>query len=96
MLTEKLLQVFVEMTVVVVAVSFKMKVLREVGELLNGFSDPHDLQRLFAIDARGSFKIALQRAGTNMVLLREMVNGNIKVVLLRAVVKDLCYDLHLL
>lgn len=51
---------FVKMAVIVITISAEMKAFRCRCKIFNRFSNPHNLQGLFAGNAGGRFKIALQ------------------------------------
>ena len=56
------------MTVIVIAIGTIMEIIWRGGQVFNGFSNPHYLQGLFAIDAGGCLKITLQCSRTDVIL----------------------------
>ena len=59
MFIQELLQVFVKMAIIIIAVGAEVEIIRRSGQIFNGFPYPHNLEGLFAVDTRCCFKITL-------------------------------------
>ena len=72
---------FVEMTVIVIAIDPVVKRLRTGNDMTNGLAYAQYLQGLFAAEAGTGFKITLECAGGNMVLQGQLFHRCMKTVI---------------
>src|SRR6218665_142346 len=90
-LLEELTEVFVEMTVVIIAVQRMIKGFGRMRKMCCRLSDPHDLQSLLTADAGAAFEISLQCPAGNAMLPCQLLYRNGEKVLLKTVIHNCTY-----
>lgn len=90
--TNKLPEMFIKMTVVIISILGIVKITGGVGQVRCCFPDPHDLKRLLAADAGADLKITLQGSSRYVILLRKVLHRYGKVIFLKAMIQDIAHN----
>ena len=62
------------MAVIIIPVQIEVEITGRSGEVLGCLTNPHNLQSFLTTQTGNCFKVALERTGRNIVLLRKLLN----------------------
>src|SRR5690348_2136782 len=88
----ELTEMFVEVTVVVIAIDLIGEIMGRINEVRHCFANAHYLQCFFTSDTGAGFEVALQCADGNFILRSEFFERDGEIIMLKTMIEYIAYD----